>query len=423
MFTGGILVRRLTKIILSLACAGPAGAAIAPPPPTPDEGTTFHLFVGDQYTYDDNLYRIPPSFSPVVSTLTPNATREDRINTLSGGGIGQWFFGRQNIDFSVRADYSRFAHNTALNNTGGDGTLIWNWLVGSHFSGQVGAEFNRALASFAETRFLGRDLVDYKTYFGKATFQVGPHWAIIGGARETDITHGAAAAVYNNFKLRSGNAGMEFSMGVSDSFGLEYQYTRGIYPPNYTFDNLPFDRDFKEDTYRGTIKYAVTEKFNVDAYAGYLKHTLAPQNILPSSIFGNFSGDIWRVTLNWLPTEKTQLGFAGWHELHAYLVNATNYFISKGFSVSPTWRPTEKITVDFVASHEDEDFAAIQSVLGLLAPRRFDRVTAEQINVFYVPRDRWTLNLFFRNERRTSNLPDLTYSDRSGNVSFTYKFW
>jgi hypothetical protein len=295
--------------------------------------------------------------------------------------------------------------------------------VGPYFSGQVGAEFNRALASFAETRYLGRDLVDIKNYFGKGTFQVGPHWAIIGGARETDITHGAAAAAFNNFKTRSGSAGMQFSTGVSDTFGLEYRYTRGLYPPNYTFDNLPFDRDFKEDIYRGTITYAITEKLNVDAYAGYLKHTLPPQNLLPSSVFGNFSGDIWRVTLNWLPSEKTQLGFAGWRELHAYLVNATNYFISKGFSVSPTWRPTEKITVDFVASHEDLDFVAIQSVLGLQAAPRFDRVTAEQINLFYVPRNRWTFNLFVRNEHRTSNQPIVAYSDRMGNVSFTYKFW
>jgi hypothetical protein len=418
-----MMLRRLTKIILWLACVGPAGAAIAPPPPTPEDGTTFDLFVGDQYTYDDNLYRIPTSFNPVLSTLPPNASRGDSFNTLSLGATGQWFVGRQNVDLALRADNSRFVHNTALNNTGGDGSLIWNWLVGSHFSGQVGAEYNRALASFMETRYLGRDLVDTKTYFGKGTFQVGPHWAIIGGAREMDITHGTAAATYNNFKTRSGNAGLEFSTAVSDTFGVEYQYNKGIYPPNYTFDNLPFDRDFKEDRYRATIKYAVTEKFNVDAYAGYLKHTLPPQNVLPSSVFGNFSGDVWRVTLNWLPTDKTQLAFAGWHELHAYLVDASNYFISKGFSVSPTWRPTEKITLAFVASREDQDFVAIQSVLGLLAPPLFNRVTAEQINVFYVPRNRWTLNLFVRNERRSSNQTDFAYSDTTGNVSFTYKFW
>jgi hypothetical protein len=198
--------------------------------------------VGDQYTYDENLYRIPTFFNPALSSLPPNATRGDRYNTLSLGGVGQWFVGRQNVDFTLRADNSRFAHSTALNNTGGDGSLIWNWLVGSHFSGQVGAEFNRALASFAETRYLGRDLVDTKTYFGKATFQLGPHWAIIGGAREMDINHGAAAAAYNNFKTRSGNAGLEFTSAVSDTFGLEYRYSRGIYPANYTFDGLPSRR-------------------------------------------------------------------------------------------------------------------------------------------------------------------------------------
>jgi hypothetical protein len=417
------VLRRLTKIILGLACVGPAGAAIAPPPPTPDEGTTFDLFVGDQYTYDDNLYRIPSTFNTVATTLAPNATRGDSINTVSAGGTGQWSVGRQNIDLTLRADYTRFAHNTDLNNTGGDGSLLWNWAVGPYFSGQAGAEFNRALANFGETRYFGRDLVDTKTYFGRALFQVGPHWAIIGGVRETDVNHGAVAANFNDFKTKSGHVGLELSTGVSDTFGLEYQYNKGTYAPNYTFDNLPFNRDFTENTYRGTVKYAITEKFNVDAYAGYLKHELSPQNILPTAIFGNFSGDVGRITLNWLPTEKTQLGVAAWRELHAYLVNASNYFISKGFSVSPTWRPTEKITVDFVASREDQDYVAIQSVLGLLAPLRFDHVTAEQINVFYVPRSRWTFNLFFRNERRTSNEADFAFNDQSGNVSFTYKFW
>jgi hypothetical protein len=417
------VLRRLTRIMLSLAYVGSAGAAVAPPPPGPDEGTTFHLFVGDQFTYDDNLYRIPTIFNPALSTLPPNATRGDGFNTVSGGGAGQWLIGRQIIDFSLRADYSRFLHNTALNNTGGDASLTWHWLVGPYFSGQVGTEFNRALASFAETRYLGRDLIDTKTYFGRGTFQLGPHWAIIGGASETDITHGAAAAVYNNFKLRSGNAGLEYTTGVADSFGVEYQYTRGIYPPNYKFEGVPFDRDVKEEIYRGTIKYAITEKFNIDAYGGYLRHTIASQNILLGSQFGDFSGDIWRVRFNWLPTEKTQLGFAGWRELHAYLANATDYFVSKGFSVSPTWRPTEKITVDFVVSREDQNFVGNQTGPGVLPPPRFDRVTAEQINVFYVPRERWTLNLFLRNEHRTSNETDFLFSDKSGNVSFTYKFW
>jgi len=127
------------------------------------------------------------------------------------------------------------------------------------------------------------------------------------------------------------------------------------------------------------------------------------------------------VTLNWLPTEKTQLGFAAWRELHAYLVNASNYFVSKVQCLADVAAHGEN-NGRLHCIREDQDFVAIQSVLGLAAPPLFGRVTAEQVNVFYVPRPRWTLNLFLRNERRGSNQTATLYRSL-GNVSFTYKFW
>ncbi|MGO9993996.1 MAG: hypothetical protein ACLPTF_15970 [Steroidobacteraceae bacterium] len=412
----------ITGVVFFLSLWGPAGAAIAPAPPTPEEGTTFDLFVGDQYTYDDNLYRIPANFG-TVSLIAPNATRADRINTLVGGGFGQWIFGQQDIDLTLRADNNRFAHNTGLDNTGGDALLNWTWVVGPYFSGQVGGEFNRALASFAETRYLGRDMVDQKEYFGSAKFQVGPHWSIFGGVRGDDITHGAEAAAFNDFRTKSGNVGVQYATGISDTFGLEYRYSDGIYPPNYTFEDLPFNRNFTEDTYRATVNYAITEKFAVDAYAGYMSHTLPSSNILSSAVFGDFKGNIWRVTLNWQPTEKTQLLVASWHELHAYLVNASNYFISKGGSISPIWKPTGKVTVGLVLSLEDQSYSNLNTILASLLAPRYDKVTGEQINVNYLPRDRWSINLFFRHEHRDSNEPQFSYEDRLANISVTYKFW
>jgi hypothetical protein len=412
----------ITGIVFYLSLLGSAGAAISPAPPTPDEGTTFDLFAGDQYASDDNLYRLPANFG-VVSVIAPNATRADRINTVVGGGFGQWIVGQQDIDLTLRADNNHFAYNTGLDNTGGDALLNWSWVVGPYFSGQVGGEFNRALASFAETRYLGRDMVDQKEYFGSAKYQVGPRWSITGGVRGDDITHGAEAAAFNDFRTKSGNVGVQYATGISDTFGLEYRYSDGIYPPNYTFNNVPFNRNFTEATYRATVNYAITEKFGVDAYAGYMTHTLPSNNILSSSVFGDFKGDIWRVTLNWQPTEKTQLLVAGWHELHAYLANASNYFISKGESISPTWKPTEKITVALVLSLEDQSYSSLNTILASLAPPRFDRVTGEQINVYYIPRDRWSVNLFFRNEHRDSNEPEFSYADRLANISVTYKFW
>jgi hypothetical protein len=400
---------------------GHARAAISPPVLTPEDGTTFDLFVADQYTYDDNLYRIPENFGPVASLVAPNATRDDRINTASFGGVGQWIVGRQAFDLDLRADDNRFAHNTELNNTSGEASLLWNWRVGSYFSGQAGADYDRQLASFAETRYLGRDLVDSTDYFGNARFQVGPRWAITGAIHDTDTTHGAPAAQYNDFRTKFGNVGVEYATGVQDTIGLEYQYTDGTFPQDYIFDGAPFNRDLKEDTTRFWVKYALTDKTQLNAYAGYLKHSL------PAEPIGSFSGDIWRVTVSWEPTEKTQLVVAGWHELHAYLVNQTNYFVSKGGSISPVWLPTDKITVSIVGSREDQGYinggSSIDTTNVLLLGARDDKVTAEQLNVSYSPRTRWTLNFFFRNERRDSNQPNFSYSDRLANVSVTYRFW
>ena len=400
-----------------------AEAAISPPPPAPDEGTTVELFVGDVATYDSNLYRIPANFGPVASAVSPNATRADFVDTVSAGAMGQWLVGLQDIDLTLRADESKFAHNTALDNTGGDAQLRWNWRVGPYFSGVAGGEYNRALASFAEERYLGRDLVDSKTYYGSARWQVGPRWAAFGGVLVNDISHGAPAAAFNDFKTNSGNVGVEYATGVANVVGLEYRYTDGTYPPNYTFDNVPFDRNFKDNQYRANLHYVVTEKTQIDAYAGYLKHALPSTNILSSAVFGNFSGDIWRVTANWAPTEKTQLTVAGWHELHAYLVNASNYFLSQGFSLAAQWKAREKITATLVLSRESQSYSNLNTVLANLTAPRHDTVTGEQFNVFYLPTERITVNFFVRNEQRDSNENTNGYNDKLANLSVTYKFW
>ncbi len=379
--------------------------------------------MADEYTYDDNLYRIPPDFGPVSSLLSPHATRGDRINMASVGGYGQWIAGRQDVDVTVRIDNSRFAHNTNLDNTGGDALLNWNWEVGPYFSGDAGAEYNRALAGFAETRYLGRDMVATTQYFGDAKYQMGPRWSIVGGVRDSDFTHGAAAAAYNNFRNKTGNVGVQYATGASDVFGLEYRYSDGTYPPNYTFDNVLFNRNFKENSYTGTAQYSINDKLNFNAYVGYLTHTLPSDNTLSNKIFGNFSGDIWRVTANWSPTEKTQLQISGWRELHAYMVDASNYFVSKGVSISPVWTPREKISVAVVASVENQYFSNLNTYLASLLAPRFDRAIGEQINVYYRPRERWSVNLFFRHENRSSNESDFSYADKLANVAVTYKFW
>ena len=109
------------------------------------------LFAGDTFSYDNNIYRRPSS----VTDLTPlpcigrNPSREDDIETVSGGLDGEWLTGaRQSVDVDLRADYNRYIRNTDLNDLASNDRVAWNWGLGSALSGKLGADYTRQLGGF-----------------------------------------------------------------------------------------------------------------------------------------------------------------------------------------------------------------------------------------------------------------------------------
>ncbi len=391
-------------------------AAVAPPPLIPDDGDTFDLFVADQEQYDSNLYRLSSDFGSVATLVSPNASRSDLISTASVGGDGQLLAGRQVFDLNLRVDENRFIHNDDLNNTSGYGNFIWNWQLGGHLSGEVQADYNHALASFGETRDFGRDLTNSEHYFGKARYQIGPHWAVYGGASDLDVSHSLSVAKFNDFHLKEGDAGVEFSTEVDNSFGFQYRYADGSFPTTnlFTLNGISFTPNFHEDSERFILKYAVTDKTQVDANVGYYRREFTETGL------GAFKGAFWRVTVNWQPTDKTQLVVAGWHELHAYLVNESDYFVSKGASISPVWNATEKFKVDLLLSYEDQDYVPQSFSVVTTGPLNA-KVSTEQVDIVYSPRSSWILSGSFKHQLRSANQAYYQFDDQLATVGVLYK--
>src|SRR5579864_7072670 len=84
-------------------------------PITRDSPRSIEFFIADQFTYDDNLYRLPSGFD-VSSVAGPAATRADSFNSVSLGGNGRWFSDIQAVSLDFRADENRFIHNDSLDN-------------------------------------------------------------------------------------------------------------------------------------------------------------------------------------------------------------------------------------------------------------------------------------------------------------------
>ncbi len=389
---------------------------IAPPPFDRSEGNTYDLYVGDQVLYDSNIYRLPPDITDIPTAVAPNATKSDGINSVFVGADAQFFLGRQNFELNLHLDENRFFNNTMLNNTSGYANGMWNWQVGGYVSGQAGIYYNHELASFAETRDLGRDLTDNVEYFTTARYQVGPHWALYGKVKETQVHHSfERAAELNNFKLLEGIAGFELSANATDTLAFEYQYSKGTYPDTsvFTIGDETFTQNYLENLTRFIVKYAFSDKSNLDAMAGYRHREFTTTNL------GTYSGIVWRAEFNWLPTEKTTLNFSAWHELHSYLVSESNYFVSKGASVTGTWAATEKFQVLFMVSYENQDYIP-QSPAGALN-QLTAKVNTEQLQFNYSPRRSWIFSATLNRQKRDANQDFYMFDDNIASVSVLYK--
>jgi len=364
---------------------------------------TLSVYARDQYSYETNLYRLPANVN-IASVVGPRATGEDHINSASLGLDGQWNVGRQILGLDLRADDNRFTRNGNLDNTSGNDKFLWDWRVGDQFSGEAGAYYYSALASFVNSDTYTKNLISSDGYYGTARYQVGPRWAVYAGLLESQVDLTAEASKSNNNRSKIVQLGTELTIGPSSSVGWEYRFTDLAFPHTDLINGSGALTDYKEDLGRFLLKYAISDKTSLDANAGYLKRDYVNSNI-PS-----FSGDVWHIALQWLPTDRTQLLIEGWRHLQVYLTAQTEYFVSKGISLSPVWTHSEKLNIAAVLSHDNQNYA--DSGLGIVGiQNRRDTVTAGQVAVTYAPFKAVTLTFSYRHELRNSNEAQFKYDD------------
>lgn len=373
---------------------------------------TYEVSADDAFSYDDNIYRLAPSVTNLraLAGIGPNATRQDHINTVTLAGDGAWNLGRQTFVVDLRADDNRYNNNTNLNNVSTNDKLIWNWSVASVLSGQVGATYNSGLISFVNSTNYARNLYSVTNYFGAGRYQIGPHWAIFGGVLDTGTTLSDPALRANDLHTKSADFGSEFATSENDSLGLEYRYTDARYPLGTALNS-----DYREDTARFVVRHAFSEKTKLEANFGFLKRDYA------STTIASFSGDVWRLGVQWKPTEKMQFGLDAWRNLQAYVTAQSDYFVARGESVSLRWAATEKIIVSGSLTYENQDYIGVGITQLSLGSRR-DTVNTPQASVKYTPFEFLVFDFGYSYEKRNSNESGFQYNDHLISAKATVKY-
>jgi hypothetical protein len=391
---------------------GPGSPLTTDSPITRDSPSNIDIYFADQFTYSDNLYGLP-SNTDVTAVAGPLATRGDSFNSISLGGDGRWFSDNQVLGLNFRADENRYTHNDSLNNVSGKGNLEWDWRLQTDWSGQVGVSYYRGLASFANTGYYARDVVQREDYFGTLRYQVGPHWAIYGGFIGADTQQTAVPEQLYDYHSNAGNAGIEFATSSDNTIALDYRYTDATFPQDFVLNGALFSADYREDTARILVKYVISAATELDASGGYLRRDY------PVANFATFSGDIWQVALKWTPTDNLQWVVTGWRQLTAYVEAQSDYYVSTGGSIAAVWAASDILALSVGATRENHDYIA-SSPSAITFASRYDRLSTEQARLVYSPTHYLSFKLAYRYEQRESNQAQFQYNDGVATASVIY---
>ncbi len=374
--------------------------------------TSFDVFAADEFSYDDNIYSLSPGVTDLQSLngIGPNATRDDYINTIMLGLDGLWNVGRQTITLDLLTKDNRFDHNTNLDNYSNSDKLIWNWNIGSVLSGEVGAMYDDALISFVNANNYARNVYAVTNYYGAGRYQIGPHWAIYGGVLQSDTTLNNPALRSNDINAKSVELGSEFATSINDTLGLEYRYTDATYPNGTSLND-----DYREDAARFVVRHAFSEKTKITANVGFLKRDYA------TSAIPSFSGDVWRIDAQWLPTDKVQVALDGWRNLQAYVSAQSDYYASTGARIAPQWAPTEKITLTLAVAYESQDYIGV-TASELSQGSRRDTLTTSQASITYTAFKFLIFDFGYAYEKRNSNVSTYQFNDNVISAKATVKW-
>jgi hypothetical protein len=383
-----------TLLLSSCSALGFGATASAFAQTSADEIET--LYVANEYSYDDNLFRQSTAESQRFLQAGEIRSRDDYVNKLTLGFGEDIEFGRQTFYLQGRATDVRFADNDHLDHVAGMGRIGWDWVMTSALSGKLNARYNRLLADFASFRDARRDVLESVTYDGSIDVKLGPRWSIFGGAQRVETEHGLADRRADDFEADAGRAGLQYATPSHHLFALEHRYTDARFPKRTT-DTPARTGDYEERATIGRLVYTFSVRTQFNASYGYVEREQVQDRA------ARYSGNTWTVDLLWRPREKLSTTLSGWRELRAYADAESDYFVSEGFGITQSWSPLTQLTFAVEAQWEDQEYLGFLASADDPQPARNDDVFSGMASVEYAPRPNLRFELAYRAFERDSN--------------------
>lgn len=357
------------------------------------EGDTFRPFVSYARYYDSNLFRLSDAEIAAASQAFSKTT--DQFGILSAGLNMDWKPGRQRVLASAGLSQTRYSRYSSQDNDGYDYQLRWNWQLGNHWSGQVGATNTQSQSSYSDVQvsFVPNE-VTRERQFASANWLFHPRWQIGLNVDQADITNSAPAQRTSNYEDQGMGATMTYITPKGSRFSGQLRKVDAEYP-NRVLGVI--DNSYSQTEYNLLGDWRSTGKLAARGRLGYV------QRDYPVVSARSYAGWNGRVSADYFPTGKTLLNLAVYREIgNSDDTNAT-YSLNTGTTLGAAWLVTDKITLRANAGFVNSDYQGDPGVV-VVGTTRNEDVLSGSLSVSYVPVRMATIDLGLQAGSRDSNI-------------------
>ena len=352
---------------------------------------------------DDNALRVETGEqSDLVTRLGVGVRHETRL------------VGRQRVRLDARGDYYDYDKLTELDHFAYAVAGDWLWEIGNNFSGSVLVGQDRRQIDISETQTERLDTATSTRLAGTAAYLVSPRFRIRGGLaasksereEERDTETRSASAV----------AGMDYVSPLGNTLGFEFRRTQGQVPTDEFVAGVGFvNNDYDENEVSLVATYALGTQLRSGVRVG---RTSRKYDQLSARDFDDNTG---RIFLDWLPGNKTILGFEAYHEPRSVVDIAASHVVFTGVVFGPRWAVTNKVVLSarFVRENRKYEGDPALAAGGVL---RDEDLSLVRFAVGWEPQRRWQLSAAVDRGERESNIAgrDYNYAAVMGNVAWVW---
>jgi hypothetical protein len=340
--------------------------------------------------------------------------QSDTITRL-GGGIRHdtRVIGRQRLRLEARGDYYKYNRFSELDHFAYSLLGNWLWEIGNQLSGTVLVGHDRRQIDIAETRADRLDIAKTTRAAATAGYLVMPSLRLRGGVGASRSERSEVAET--GLRTTSFTAGADYVSPLGNTVGLEYRTTSGEVLASELVGATLVSNDYRERELSLVVTYALGTQLRSALRLG---HTRRDYNELAER---DFSGATGSLSVDWLPGNKTILGFEAYRLPRSVIDVAASHLLVQGVAFGPRWAMTSKVVLSARLVREQRKFEGDPALAGG-ATLRDEDVSLWRLALGWEPQRFWQVGLAYDRGERESNIAgrDYQYSAVMGNVAYVW---